>query len=192
MGGPSRTEEGGPHQPTLTSKKTPTPMARKNSFLNQKSGKYAASLKTCTDDEEEISPSPPLEVGYEDPPRELHFSKRHQTDGYVDTNEKRRRLATIALGAPPIARSGSPCSSPPSVPADGVCTECGTEGDPSQLLVCDDCQDMTHTLCLQPPLARVPSGPWQCWTCRAQSPSSAATTRFKGASDVLDDKSGME
>jgi hypothetical protein len=54
----------------------------------------------------------------------------------------------------------------PSVPADATCVVCDNEGDPSVLLICDACQNMTHILCERPPLAEVPAGPWECSVCK--------------------------
>jgi hypothetical protein len=73
-----------------------------------------------------------------------------------------------------------------SVPADATCVVCEKEGDPSVLLICDACQNMTHITCERPPLTEVPAGPWECSVCKPPK-----ATRFAGPVDVLEDMAVM-
>jgi hypothetical protein len=57
---------------------------------------------------------------------------------------------------------------------------CEKEGDPSVLLICDACQNMTHITCERPPLTGVPAGLWECSVCKPPK-----ATRFAGPVDVL-------
>jgi len=99
---------------------------------------------------------------------------------------KRRRLSR-AVASPAKATSPDSEQRSLSVPADATCVVCNKEGDPSILLVCDNCQNMTHTTCECPPLTRVPTGPWECSICNPPKAS-----RFSGPADVLQDKPVME
>lgn len=47
-----------------------------------------------------------------------------------------------------------------------VCEGCGSRGDETLLLLCDDCDTTWHTYCARPPLGEVPRGPWRCERCR--------------------------
>eukprot|EP00540_Astrosyne_radiata_P017955 CAMPEP_0116830624 /NCGR_PEP_ID=MMETSP0418-20121206/4864_1 /TAXON_ID=1158023 /ORGANISM="Astrosyne radiata, Strain 13vi08-1A" /LENGTH=343 /DNA_ID=CAMNT_0004459743 /DNA_START=27 /DNA_END=1058 /DNA_ORIENTATION=+ len=42
---------------------------------------------------------------------------------------------------------------------------CGVCGDGGSLLICDGCEGEYHMACLQPPLANVPEGNWECDDC---------------------------
>ncbi|KAK5647561.1 hypothetical protein RI129_002453 [Pyrocoelia pectoralis] len=46
---------------------------------------------------------------------------------------------------------------------DDICTKCKTGGT---LLCCDECPDMFHVECAEPPLRRVPRGKWFCHHCK--------------------------
>lgn len=48
---------------------------------------------------------------------------------------------------------------------DGVCKVCGVDNDDKSVLLCDACDAEYHTYCLNPPLARIPSGNWYCPSC---------------------------
>lgn len=45
------------------------------------------------------------------------------------------------------------------------CSECGSTGDGSKLLLCDKCNAGWHLYCLPQPLANVPDGEWTCPAC---------------------------
>nr|GMC62104.1 methyl-CpG-binding domain-containing protein 9 [Ipomoea batatas] len=58
------------------------------------------------------------------------------------------------------------CSEIPKAPwEDGVCKVCGIDNDDKSVLLCDACDAEYHTYCLNPPLARIPSGNWYCPSC---------------------------
>jgi hypothetical protein len=42
---------------------------------------------------------------------------------------------------------------------------CRKDENPNKLLCCDLCPGVYHTYCLDPPLARVPTGDWFCKAC---------------------------
>uniref|UniRef100_A0A915PM90 Histone-lysine N-methyltransferase n=1 Tax=Setaria digitata TaxID=48799 RepID=A0A915PM90_9BILA len=48
-----------------------------------------------------------------------------------------------------------------------VCEGCGDGHDESNLILCDECDISYHTYCLEPPLERIPHGPWRCKWCSA-------------------------
>lgn len=43
-----------------------------------------------------------------------------------------------------------------------VCEGCGDGHDESNLILCDECDISYHIYCLEPPLERIPHGPWRC------------------------------
>ncbi|XP_071850696.1 tyrosine-protein kinase BAZ1B-like isoform X2 [Apostichopus japonicus] len=45
------------------------------------------------------------------------------------------------------------------------CKICRKKGDTSQILLCDECNQPFHLLCLRPALTSVPSGEWKCPSC---------------------------
>lgn len=61
-------------------------------------------------------------------------------------------------------------------PHTTVCAFCGCKAcygkfDSNLLILCDDCERETHSYCLHPPLASVPSAdPWYCETCAPPPP----------------------
>ena len=65
----------------------------------------------------------------------------------------------------------------------GACMVCGTEEDEDVLLVCEECEDMYHTFCLDPPLKHVPEDDWFCATCLG---STGAPDRGEEAECILD------
>ncbi|CAI2349205.1 unnamed protein product [Caenorhabditis sp. 36 PRJEB53466] len=46
-----------------------------------------------------------------------------------------------------------------------VCEGCGTGGDESNLLLCDECDVSYHIYHMKPPLDRIPPGSWRCQWC---------------------------
>ncbi|VDN01426.1 unnamed protein product, partial [Thelazia callipaeda] len=46
-----------------------------------------------------------------------------------------------------------------------VCEGCGEGHDESNLILCDECDISYHIYCLEPPLERIPVGPWRCKWC---------------------------
>ena len=48
---------------------------------------------------------------------------------------------------------------------DWGCEFCQSAEREDQLLICDGCERMWHTWCLEPPLLRIPDGNWFCGTC---------------------------
>uniref|UniRef100_A0A914X0L3 [Histone H3]-lysine(4) N-trimethyltransferase n=1 Tax=Plectus sambesii TaxID=2011161 RepID=A0A914X0L3_9BILA len=46
-----------------------------------------------------------------------------------------------------------------------VCEGCGEGNDEPHLLLCDECDVSYHIYCLDPPLDRIPQGPWRCKMC---------------------------
>lgn len=46
-----------------------------------------------------------------------------------------------------------------------VCEGCGTGGDESKLLLCDECDVSYHIYHMKPPLERIPQGPYRCQWC---------------------------
>ncbi|CAI4230318.1 unnamed protein product [Auanema sp. JU1783] len=46
-----------------------------------------------------------------------------------------------------------------------VCEGCGEGKDESKLLLCEECDVSYHIYCLNPPLERIPNGPWRCQWC---------------------------
>uniref|UniRef100_A0A1Q3F0Y3 Bromodomain adjacent to zinc finger domain protein 1A n=1 Tax=Culex tarsalis TaxID=7177 RepID=A0A1Q3F0Y3_CULTA len=49
-----------------------------------------------------------------------------------------------------------------------ACMICRRKGDPSQTLLCDDCNRACHMYCLKPKLKQVPEGDWFCQRCRPE------------------------
>lgn len=45
------------------------------------------------------------------------------------------------------------------------CLICGEHNNPSQTLLCDNCDNPFHLTCLEPPLDTVPTGSWYCDKC---------------------------
>lgn len=45
------------------------------------------------------------------------------------------------------------------------CLLCGKHDNPSQTLLCDNCDNPFHLTCLEPPLEAVPTGSWYCDKC---------------------------
>lgn len=43
-----------------------------------------------------------------------------------------------------------------------VCEGCGKGEDESKLLLCEECDISYHIYCLDPPLDKIPNGPWRC------------------------------
>lgn len=60
-----------------------------------------------------------------------------------------------------------------------MCEKCGSDDQDDVLLVCDDCERMYHTFCLDPRLDKVPEGGWKCndcvvcFECGARPPANA-------------------
>ncbi|CAJ0587552.1 unnamed protein product, partial [Mesorhabditis spiculigera] len=46
-----------------------------------------------------------------------------------------------------------------------ICEGCGDGKDESKLLLCDECDTSYHIYCLDPPLQKIPDGPWRCKYC---------------------------
>ena len=50
----------------------------------------------------------------------------------------------------------------PSVPEELECTVCHKPTQAEVMILCDQCQEGYHILCLDPPLKTVPEGDWYC------------------------------
>ncbi|XP_049360081.1 methyl-CpG-binding domain-containing protein 9 [Solanum verrucosum] len=60
-------------------------------------------------------------------------------------------------------------SSLPKAPwEEGLCKVCSMDKDDVNVLLCDKCDSEYHTYCLDPPLVKVPIGPWYCPDCEAK------------------------
>ena len=46
---------------------------------------------------------------------------------------------------------------------DDLCEYCGSGGE---LLCCDNCTNVYHLKCLEPPLSKLPAGIWNCPDCQ--------------------------
>lgn len=57
------------------------------------------------------------------------------------------------------------CNGPAQQCVPQTCETCGTDTRDDVLLVCDDCERLYHTFCLDPRLERVPEGGWKCADC---------------------------
>lgn len=49
----------------------------------------------------------------------------------------------------------------------GGCYICKNNEKQELILLCDGCEGEFHTFCIDPPLPKVPQGPWFCPSCKA-------------------------
>ncbi|XP_076463791.1 bromodomain adjacent to zinc finger domain protein 1A-like [Babylonia areolata] len=57
------------------------------------------------------------------------------------------------------------------------CRICRRMRDDDKMLLCDKCDRGHHIYCLKPPLAKIPSGDWFCYTCRPKASAPAPRKR---------------
>ena len=50
---------------------------------------------------------------------------------------------------------------------DGICKTCGLDRDGENVRLCDKCDSVYHTYCLNPPRLQIPTGQWYCPSCGA-------------------------
>ena len=66
-----------------------------------------------------------------------------------------------------------------------VIDKCGVCGEGGCLLICDECEGEYHMGCLNPPLAVVPEGRWECDQCVGKmSPSASNSSKVHSTSYV--------
>ena len=58
-----------------------------------------------------------------------------------------------------------PMNDPLARPWETTCRVCVQEGDDDTVMLCDHCDAYYHTGCLNPPLPKIPEGPWICKRC---------------------------
>ncbi|OQS03221.1 hypothetical protein THRCLA_04483 [Thraustotheca clavata] len=61
------------------------------------------------------------------------------------------------------------CLQTPIGQQNKACRLCSSDGNLSQIILCDCCDDEYHLYCLSPPLTEVPSGDWFCPFCRSHN-----------------------
>ncbi|XP_033102198.1 tyrosine-protein kinase BAZ1B-like [Anneissia japonica] len=67
------------------------------------------------------------------------------------------------------------------------CKICRKKGNDDRLLLCDECNQPFHLLCLRPALKAVPKGEWKCPSCKPQTPRRTARNRVIYEDDDDDD-----
>ncbi|XP_051512211.1 tyrosine-protein kinase BAZ1B-like [Myxocyprinus asiaticus] len=68
------------------------------------------------------------------------------------------------------------------------CKVCRKKGDDDKLILCDECNQAFHLLCLRPALYRIPAGEWRCPACQPSTERRSARLRnYKEDSEEEDD-----
>lgn len=70
------------------------------------------------------------------------------------------------------------------------CCLCGSPDNPDQAILCDECDQVFHMACLNPPLESCPTGDWFCPDCKNESEDSAMVKK-KGSQSKRDWGKGM-
>lgn len=74
--------------------------------------------------------------------------------------------SSISVYAQFLASNGDNFDFPEGSPDDSdSCVICKKNHSPTTTLLCDNCDDLFHMRCLQPPLETVPEGAWYCEKC---------------------------
>jgi histone demethylase JARID1 len=121
----------------------------------------------------------PLSNGHQFHPLKRPLSQDPESSANDDTDEAngRRSKRLRKEAAPTVAgshmtqpRQTTPGRSFPRVraaderPGDR-CETCGTDSDPSNILLCDSCDAGYHGYCLDPPIKGIPAYDWHCPRC---------------------------
>ncbi|XP_052008619.1 tyrosine-protein kinase BAZ1B-like isoform X1 [Xyrauchen texanus] len=73
------------------------------------------------------------------------------------------------------------------------CKVCRKKGDTAKLILCDECNQAFHLLCLRPALYQIPSGEWRCPACQPSAERRSARLRnYKEDSEEKDDSEEEE
>ena len=121
-----------------------------------------------------------------------HASSADNADGDNDdatSRAKTRRGAASSSGA--ASSGGAPIAEEAVENADAVCNVCNKGDNVAALLLCDNCDNATHTTCCLPPLESVPLTDWYCSTCKSAGmiclPLTASQKRRRRRQRHLDD-----